>query len=434
MSKLTDYFVAKLNVEFEDPFEAANFHLLVNLTIVFSIVGTAYGLHFLLYKNYFSTVFTIAGSLVLVLIPITIKYIQSQTIKDIIYIVLGIVFFSIVFFASGSTLTAFIVLWVVYILNLSLVAFSRRGVVIFFILISFLFVLRYLLLRQGIQFPNWTPKEIVEAPKFIDLAVPAFYNLYMVLTGRVLQLQAKELIVQEKINAEEANRLKSKFITNISHEIGTPMNAISGFSELLEQTEIVETKRKEFLQLIRSKSQHLLSIINNIITISKLETGSISPTPTLTNPNLLFQQIIETANASDSAASNLVKVEIAMGLDEELLLDHALLSQALGNLVDNAIKFTKNGFVKLGCERQDDRLHFFVHDTGIGLAEEHVTKIFEPFYKVHETYEYGGTGLGLPIAKGLIEIMNGRIWLESSPEKGSVFHFTLPELTVVKNE
>ena len=232
-----------------------------------------------------------------------------------------------------------------------------------------------------------------------------------------------------KEKAEESDRLKTAFLHNISHEIRTPLNAIIGFSGFLDQPDISEAERKEYIDIIFQSNNQLLSIINDILNISHIETGQakLKITPVDINKVLknLHRQFLPEAERK--------KVSIRIGKHRQdckaiVQTDESKLIQILSNLISNALKFTDEGYVEFGYECRSDHVEFYVEDTGIGIAASEQPRIFERFYQVDkkESRNYGGTGLGLPISKGYAELLGGKIWLKSELNSGSAFYFTIP--------
>ena len=241
--------------------------------------------------------------------------------------------------------------------------------------------------------------------------------------------QMESDLIAAKEKAEESDRLKSAFLANMSHEIRTPLNSIIGFSELLADVFFDEEQKTEFIQHIIDNGNHLLSIISDIMDISKLESGEVK----------IYKKTIQVRKFMSSVQKQFDiqfdglerKLELNLPeLDEDVFVfaDPDRLNQIFNNLMNNAIKFTPHGSVQIGYQPMNNMVQFYVKDTGIGIATEFHDKIFERFRQVEisKARNYGGNGLGLAITKNLVELMGGRIWLESQSEKGSTFHFTLP--------
>ncbi|MBN2523084.1 MAG: response regulator [Bacteroidales bacterium] len=237
-----------------------------------------------------------------------------------------------------------------------------------------------------------------------------------------------ELIIAKE-KAEESDNLKTAFLHNISHEIRTPLNAIVGFSSIIGNSELQAKKRKEFLNVILMSNDQLLSIISGIIALATLEAGQEQILEKETDINELLSNVYEQFRISS------IKPEVTFSfhpaLPDELAIiytDPVKLMQILGNLVGNALKFTHKGFVRFGYRLVNQKLEFFVEDTGIGISPEMHEIVFERFRQIDNspTRLYGGTGLGLALSKGYVELLGGEIQLKSEPGKGSVFTFVIP--------
>ncbi|MEI6049909.1 MAG: ATP-binding protein [Bacteroidota bacterium] len=236
-------------------------------------------------------------------------------------------------------------------------------------------------------------------------------------------------LIMAKEKAEEGDRLKTAFLHNISHEIRTPMNAIIGFSALLEEPGVDEQIRKSYTEIIIQSSNHLLAIITDIVEISNIEANLIRIVKDEINLNSRFKTLYNQFIPKTIGKKLELTYETALSNSDALIItDGTKLFQILLNLINNAFKFTSKGQIKLGYKVQGDFLEFSVSDTGIGISPEDHEKIFDRFYQVQHTTSraYEGTGLGLSISKAYVEYMGGKIWLESEPDKGSIFYFTIP--------
>ncbi len=244
-------------------------------------------------------------------------------------------------------------------------------------------------------------------------------------------------LVGAKVQAEESDRLKSAFLANMSHEIRTPMNGILGFTELLKDPDLTGEEQKTFIGIIEKSGERLLNIINDIVSISKVESGQMEVYPSQTNVNeqlefiyTFFKPEVEHKGLKFILKNKVPEKEAVVKTDREKV--YAILT----NLVNNAVKFTEQGFIEIGCEKKGAFLEFFVRDTGKGIRVEMKEIIFQRFVQGEGSLNriYEGAGLGLSISKAYVEMLGGKIWVESEAGKGSAFYFTIPcdeELQVV---
>lgn len=244
-----------------------------------------------------------------------------------------------------------------------------------------------------------------------------------------LRKNSEAELIAAKEKAEESDRLKTAFLHNVSHEIRTPMNAIIGFSALLNEPDITEADRRQFIDIIFQSGSQLLSIINDIVDIANIESGQVKVNIREMNLNFSLRSLDEQFSYKEK--SDVISINLKTGLPDNkamIMTDSTKLIQILSNLINNATKFTKEGRIDFGYTLKGDELEFYVKDTGIGIPPEHHDKIFERFFQVDNliSRKFGGTGLGLSICKAYVEIIGGRIWLISQPGEGSDFRFTIP--------
>jgi len=254
---------------------------------------------------------------------------------------------------------------------------------------------------------------------------------FVVLSENISERKKMEKdLITAKEKAEESDRLKSAFLANMSHEIRTPLNSILGFSDLLTAPDLDTVARKDFANLINSSGNNLLSIINDILDISKIEAGQITLIKNEFSAHHLISEIQK--EYSYKAISKGIEFKLNTQTEKQklvILSDESRIKQVLINFVGNALKFTDSGYIEIGVDQIENKIQFYVKDTGIGIPKEYHDKIFDRFRQVEaaQTRKYGGNGLGLAITKNLAELLGGKIWLESEPNVGSVFYFALPD-------
>lgn len=247
-----------------------------------------------------------------------------------------------------------------------------------------------------------------------------------------MQKQFEEQLRIAKEKAEESDRLKSSFLANVSHEIRTPMNAILGFSDILLDASIQKEDSLKFLSLIRSSGESLLALINDIIDISKIESGQFNIVIGKFDLHLLFDKISHIASTLINTYNRDIELIIEKGVDQASLFiesDQYRLEQIINNLISNAIKFTSRGHVILSYTIPDNNtLEIRVTDTGRGISKEDQGVIFERFRQINPDpkINIGGTGLGLAISKSITELLGGTICVDSAPDQGATFRVRIP--------
>jgi signal transduction histidine kinase len=243
--------------------------------------------------------------------------------------------------------------------------------------------------------------------------------------------KAEAELIAAKEKAEESDRLKTAFLHNVSHEIRTPMNAILGFSTLLNEPGISDEDRTQFTDVIFQSGNQLLSIINDIVDLASIESGQMKVSINQINLNTTLRRLNEQFRYKEKSQKITLSLETPLPQkDAEIMTDGTKLVQIISNLINNAFKFTKKGKISFGYSIKDNYIEFFVKDTGIGIAPNHRSRIFDRFYQVDSAVsrQFSGTGLGLSICKAYVELLGGKIWLVSSAGKGTEFFFTIPHV------
>lgn len=236
---------------------------------------------------------------------------------------------------------------------------------------------------------------------------------------------------ESKLKAEESDKLKTAFLSNMSHYLRTPMNSILGFVDILKERNIDEKKRERFLTIINEQSNHLLQFIDNIIEISKLQEGQTSVNikefsinELLKKVNTRYQTELEFLNKKDRIClrCSLLEKDLIMKNDPDKI------EYIFNNLLSNALKFTQNGEIMFGGVLKNDNIEFFVSDTGVGISPEKQKLIIKTFMlsDPNTSQENTGIGLGLAITNGFVSLLNGRLWLNNSNPQGTIFCFTIP--------
>ena len=278
--------------------------------------------------------------------------------------------------------------------------------------------------------PDFSKKMIPKKNDEIGMLVNGFNRLQSRFEENFIRLKTL------KIKAEETSKLKSEFLANMSHEIRTPINGIVGMSFLVLKTNLT-SKQRNYIEKIENSAKSLLSIINDILDLSKIESGKLIIDKVEFNLDKLIKNTLDLVKFQARKKGIEIKIVYDKDIPRELYGDSLRVSQILNNLFSNAVKFTQNGGkITLFVNRvAENRFKFIVQDTGIGLTKEEQQKIFKAFSQADgsTTRNYGGTGLGLTISKQLVELMNGKIWVESEYGVGSSFIFEI-ELKEIKGK
>lgn len=243
-----------------------------------------------------------------------------------------------------------------------------------------------------------------------------------------------------KEKAEEADLLKSSFLANMSHEIRTPLNAIMGFSSLISNYEISSDKSAKYIDIIQTNSKQLVDIIDDVLLVAKLQVNQVKVyVSVFLIDQLLKEQYINFKKEIELKIEKEIELKIEISKEdriEKIETDKVKLSQIFSKLIRNAIKFTSRGVISFGYElRENNELVFFTKDTGKGISADKQKIIFEKFRQADDskTRQFGGTGLGLSIVKGLVDLLQGKLWVESEEGKGANFYFTIP-IEIIKKK
>lgn len=243
-----------------------------------------------------------------------------------------------------------------------------------------------------------------------------------------IRKQTDNELIKAKEKAEESDKLKSAFLANMSHEIRTPMNGIIGFASLLKRPNLTGEKQKEYISLIEKSGMRMLNIINDIIDISKIESGQMQVYLTDTDINAVLEN--QYSFFLPEATQNGIKLICKNELKQEeynIVTDSEKLYAILTNLIKNAIKFTKQGSIEFGCSKNGKYIEFYVKDSGKGIPKDQLAIIFERFMQASNSHSrgYEGAGLGLSISSAYVSMLGGKIWAESTPEVGTIFYFSI---------
>jgi len=269
--------------------------------------------------------------------------------------------------------------------------------------------------------------------KFFEISVApwgenGFATIFRDITERK---RSNEDLLRAKEAAEAAARAKSEFLANMSHEIRTPLNAVIGFTDLLLDEDLTE-KQRDYLETIRSSSDSLLTIIDNILDLSKIEAGMVELECKKVYLSFCLDEAVRQVEATAKQKGLKLSWQIDEGTPQAIMSDPTRLRQILVNLLSNAVKFTEKGEITLRVSSSVQQngsyeINFAIKDTGIGIPEDKMNRLFKPFSQIDAstTRKYGGTGLGLAISKKLVDQMGGRIWAQSIPGQGSTFYIAI---------
>ena len=290
-----------------------------------------------------------------------------------------------------------------------------------------------------IKSADYKEKTLLVTETLYNLDENDFDGTIMIFRDITDRKQKEKELKEAKAKAEESDHLKSAFLANMSHEIRTPMNGILGFTDLMRQSELTDEEQQHYCEIINRCCNKLLKIINDIIDISKIEAGMIEVKPIKTDLNDQLHLIYQFFR--HEAETKRLKLNLHCGLMDEkaiIFTDSDKLYSITTNLVKNAIKYSHKGQIDFGYKLMEKEgeslLQFYVQDTGIGIPKNRQESIFERFIQadIEDRNAYQGSGLGLSIAKAYVEMLDGKIWVDSEEGFGSTFYFTIPYCEVKK--
>jgi signal transduction histidine kinase len=322
--------------------------------------------------------------------------------------------------SRGPVLTGFVIFY-----SLMIFFWNNKQIFIITILLAsniiFLMYIEY-------EYPQFITNYPSESVRISD----SYFGLLILLSLlSVLTVSAKNNYIRQYKLAQRSDKLKSAFLANMSHEIRTPLNAIIGFAKLVSTKELTKEKKEHYTKLIDDNSKYLLQLISDILDISIIESGQMKIEIQKKNLKELFERVYHTYEHLISISEKQL-LKLILDIPDEIIVvetDDFRLEQIILNLLDNAIKFTNEGYIRFGFFIEDDQIIFYVEDTGIGIKEELQPEIFSRFVK-HDDESSAkfirGTGIGLSLTRELVRILGGKIWFTSQYHEGSTFYFSLP--------
>jgi signal transduction histidine kinase len=393
------------------------------LTAILGFLGTIIniGLHF----SWFTIISTLIPAVIFSFMYLYSRVKKKYIISKYIIIIFSLILLDFQWFinygSSGPILYLFVVL------ESFIIIFFKKGEKIFLTIMVFINVTTLFFVEY--RYPMTIGQYSSDSDRLLDL----YWGLIIYLFLSIILLNiAIQFYIKQQEKAELSDKLKSAFLANMSHEIRTPMNGILGFAELLKKPDLSGKEQKDFISIIEKSGARLLSIINNIIDISKIESGLMNVDLKESDINEQLEYIYNFFKPEADRKHIHLTIKNLLSPDEAVVkTDIEKLYAILINLVKNAIKYTHNGFIEFGVRKKTDVkpavLEFFVKDSGIGIPKDRHEVIFERFIQadISDKSAYQGAGLGLSISKAFAEMLGGKIWLESEPGKGSAFYFTI---------
>jgi signal transduction histidine kinase len=366
-------------------------------------------------------ILTSLGSVFFSVIYLYGRFVKLNAVLNCIISILFLVYLDILWFNNFATHGPVMPYFVVFYAFLILVFERKYYLLISVILCINLFVLYFLESRYSIEIGNYSD----DRTRLNDNFTGMFFGMVLIL----FFLNAiKNNYLLEYERAKIADQLKSAFLANMSHEIRTPLNSIVGFSSLITDPAYAEEEKKVFEDQINSNSEYLLTLIEDIVDVSKIESNQLSLKIEKVDVISLIHQL--TLSFQIQYADNKELIIRSGIIEKEMIveIDRVRLEQILRNILSNAVKFTEKGEIVVNCVRNENYFTFSVKDTGIGMNAEDQKIIFDRFMKLENSRQqlYRGTGIGLFLSKQLVELFGGNIWVESEVGKGSAFFFTIP--------
>jgi len=365
--------------------------------------------------------FTGFGSLFFFCLYLFGRFITVGSAYNRITSILFIVYLDLLWFLNfgshGPVMPYFVVFYAFLIL-----VFERKYFIMLSVILCLNLIGLYLFERH---FSSEIAKYANDSMRLDDNFIGMFFGLLLI---SFFMGALKNNYLFEFERAKRADQLKSAFLANMSHEIRTPLNAIVGFSSLISDPDIPQSEKVDFEGQIQRNSDYLLSLIEDIIDVSKIESNQLTVKYEEVDAIPLINQLVQTFNLVILPAKD---VEVVANLHESKLIiyvDRVRLEQILRNLLSNAVKFTELGSIEVSCVKEHGFFTFGVKDTGLGIHPEQQGIIFDRFIKLdnNKQYLHRGTGIGLFLSKQLVEMFGGKIWVESEVGKGSNFYFTIP--------
>ncbi len=280
--------------------------------------------------------------------------------------------------------------------------------------------------RMENVFGNFTIIQRKSSPPMDSLFVEAFISQVGLFADKI---QSRNQLKAALKRAEESDKLKTAFLSNISHEVRTPMNGILGFVDLLKAPDITDDEAKEYLEIIEKSSRRMQMLIESLVEVSLLQTNQVTPSGQCFDLHQLLDKLEDGYNWRAQEESLKLIIEKDLKQDRFMInADNVLLEKTLKHLMDNALRYTGEGFVKVGYSLEGQNLHFYIYDTGPGIMKENRDSIFEYFWQfdVTGTHTPEGVGLGLPIARAYVRMMGGSLKVEPNDHGGSTFSFSIP--------